>query len=297
MRRLTTRVFSVTAVGLLLTSCSRGGATPSALTTAPAPAATLSGTSIRCPARGPFDASSGYYAQFYEDYILAYVLRDVKKGVYVDVGANDPDENSVTKYFYQAGWRGINIEPNPDMLTLLKKARPEDINLGIGISDKPGFLTFYRFARFSGLSTFNRDLALQHRAKGVEFDTIPIPVSTLDEVFEQHENVKHGVTFLNVDVEGFEQYVFASVDLGHHPATVVMAEATAPETEVPSYQPWQSALFAAGYLFAMDDGLNRYYVHPSHSGLLARFVEVNYCVEMDKIAKGIKLNGYLKVKH
>ena len=58
----------------------------------------------------------------------------------MDVGANDPDQNSVTKLFYLAGWRGINIEPNPDMIELLEKNRPEDTNLKVGISDKPGTL-------------------------------------------------------------------------------------------------------------------------------------------------------------
>jgi len=105
--------------------------------------------------------------------------------------------------------------------------------------------------------------------------------------------VTKGFTFLNVDVEGFERQVFSSVNLKQHPASVILAEATVPLTETPSYQAWEPTLFAAGYLFAMDDGLNRYYVHPDHRDLLRRFAEAHYCVEMDKISKGIKLNGYL----
>ena len=51
-------------------------------------------------------------------------------------------------------------------------------------------------------------------------------------------------------------------------------------------------LYGAGYLFALDDGLNRYYVHPSRSDLLPRFLEANYCVGRDKIDKRIKLDGF-----
>jgi FkbM family methyltransferase len=249
---------------------------------------------ISCPPRGPFDPTSGYYSQFYEDYTLAYVFRDTKHGTYVDVGANDPDNNNVTKYFYLLGWRGVNIEPNPDMLTRLKKARPEDVNLGLGISDTPGVLKFYRFGNtYSGLSTFDRSIALQYKKTGLDFDELEVPVSTLQDVLEKNTLLIHGFTFLNVDVEGFEQHVLSSVDLKQQPATVVMVEATAPDTEHATYQHWEPLLSAAGYLFAMDDGLNRYYVARTHRDLLTKFAEVNYCVETDKISKSIKLNGFL----
>ena len=72
-----------------------------------------------------------------------------------------------------------------------------------------------------------------------------------------------------------------------------MIEATAPLTEDPTHQKWESILYGAGYFFALDDGLNRYYLHPSQRGLLQRFIEVNYCVARDKAAKRIKLDGFM----
>lgn len=39
------------------------------------------------------------YAQELEDLILYSVLRDVEHGFYIDVGANDPTDISVTKFF------------------------------------------------------------------------------------------------------------------------------------------------------------------------------------------------------
>ena len=95
----------------------------------PAAAATTSRSTItiECPARGPFGNGPTYYSQYYEDYILGYVFKDYEHGFYVDVGANDPDDMSVTKYFYLAGWRGINIEPIPELVAKLKKSRPEAV--------------------------------------------------------------------------------------------------------------------------------------------------------------------------
>jgi hypothetical protein len=34
-------------------------------------------------------------------------------GFYVNVGAGDPVEMSVTKWFHDLGWSGIIVEPNP----------------------------------------------------------------------------------------------------------------------------------------------------------------------------------------
>jgi FkbM family methyltransferase len=268
-------------------ACNNSTAPPAAST----PAATTA-TVPACAVRGPFDDTSGYYSQFYEDYILSYVFRDVAKGTYVDVGANDPDKATVTKYFYLKGWRGFNIEPNPDMMALIKKSRPEDINVPVGIADKPGQLTFYNFKTVPGISTFDKDIALGHQSRGFKFEQLQIPVFTLNEVLAQHAEAAGHITFLNADVEGFERQVLSSIDFQKYAPIVVMAEATAPDTDNPMYQHWESILIKAGYVFAMDDALNRYYLHPAHLDLLPRFAEVNYCVEMDKIGKHMQLNGY-----
>jgi FkbM family methyltransferase len=295
-----TRVSNVVLVsvvaGLVAASCGSGTTSQPAATTAAQPAANTS-AGFQCPVRGPFDDTSGYYSQFYEDYILSYVFRDQKNGTYVDVGANDPDKSSLTKYFYRAGWRGINVEPNPDMLALLNKARTEDVNVGVGISDAPGILTFYRFKSVPGISTFDRDIAMRHNKRGFAFEEMKIPVVPLEKVLDDNERTKNGFTFLNADVEGFERQVFSSIDFKKHPATVVMAEATAPETDNPTYQHWESILLSAGYIYGMDDGLNRYYVHPAHRELLPRFVEASYCIQMDKLSKHIHLNGFGEDPH
>jgi len=52
------------------------------------------------------------YAQNYEDVMLWRALKHIENGFYIDVGAAWPSEHSVTKLFYDEGWRGINIEPN-----------------------------------------------------------------------------------------------------------------------------------------------------------------------------------------
>ncbi|MDA1234832.1 MAG: hypothetical protein O3A53_08525 [Acidobacteria bacterium] len=52
-------------------------------------------------------------AQNREDVMLARAFDHKTDGFYIDVGAMDPDEMSITRYFYDLGWRGINVEPDP----------------------------------------------------------------------------------------------------------------------------------------------------------------------------------------
>jgi len=273
---------------------------PAAPAAAPAeaPAAAPDGpareaVAFSCPERGPFGPGTPFYSQFYEDYILSYVFQDVAKGTYVDVGAYDPDAGSVTKYFYLKGWRGVNVEPNPEHLAELLSRRPEDANLGVGISDIAATLTFFKFEkRASGLSTFDPDTAARHKKSGYTYEELTIPVVTLTEALGRVEAMKGAFDFLNVDVEGFERKVLAGLDFAKYPPKVIVLEATAPMTEEPTQQKWEDLLFANGYSFALDDGLNRYYVQRSQRPLQARFLEVGYCVSRDKLSKGIKLDGF-----
>ena len=47
------------------------------------------------------------YAQEWEDLILYIILKNIRGGFYIDIGANDPIELSVTKAFYDMGWSEI----------------------------------------------------------------------------------------------------------------------------------------------------------------------------------------------
>jgi peptide methionine sulfoxide reductase MsrB len=66
------------------------------------------------------------YAQNCEDVMLHRALRPVQQGFYVDVGANDPVCHSITKAFYECGWRGINIEPVQSWFGKIEADRSRD---------------------------------------------------------------------------------------------------------------------------------------------------------------------------
>src|SRR5687768_10814903 len=105
------------------------------------------------------------YAQEGEDLILLRLFDGDLPGVYVDVGAHHPFRFSNTCLLFERGWRGINIDARPGSMAAFRRARPRDINLEIGISERPAELEFFLFEE-PALNTFDRALAEARQAEG-----------------------------------------------------------------------------------------------------------------------------------
>ncbi len=209
------------------------------------------------------------YAQNLEDVVLLRALQDVEAGFYIDVGAFSPDLHSVTKAFYERGWRGINIEPNPECQAAFAAQRPRDINLAVAVGDRNGTMQLHVFSD-TGLSTLDASIAEGHVATGRKSDPHEVPVVTLDEVFEAHVGQQSDVHFLKIDVEGFEAQVIRGNDWTRHRPWIVLVEATLPLTQVASHMAWEPTLLAASYVHAYADGLNRFYVASEHADRIGR---------------------------
>jgi FkbM family methyltransferase len=257
-----------------------------------------SGASCRC-APSKFEGGS-FHSEYYEDYVLSTALEGLESGTYIDVGANDPIDKNVTALFYERGWHGITIEPNPDFIPQFAKLRPRDVHLNLGIAREGGTMTFYKVTDPPGgdgtyaaaaLSTFDADVAAGWRRKGLAVHALEVPVTTLNRVLEQRPLGE--ITVLSIDVEGFERQVLESIDLRRHRPQVVVLEACQPGTEIPSHAAWEDILLQAGYAPAMSDGLNRYYVPRDRTDLLSRFIAVEACVKRSKLARGVRLDGWM----
>lgn len=199
------------------------------------------------------------YAQNREDVLLDRLFPRGLKGFYIDVGANDPVSNSVTKHFYDLGWRGINVEPAGAPFSRLQEARARDVNLNLGLSDREDTLTFHEFPPgISGISTFSAEHAGWHNEQGHPSEERSVPVTTLAKICAEH--VDADIDFLTIDVEGHEREVLEGGDWTRWRPRVVVVEATQPATTNPTHQEWEHVLIDAGYTFAAFDGLNRYYV-------------------------------------
>ena len=204
------------------------------------------------------------YAQNFEDVILWRALKHVERGFYVDCGAYHPTRQSVTKTFYDRGWRGINIEPIPSLLQEFVVQRPLDVNLAVAVSDGSDGAELYEIAD-TGLSTLFHSIAQQHIEAGLSARVMNVPTTTLSDVLRQ--SAPNEIHFLKIDVEGAEHLVLRGADFDRFRPWIVLVEATYPTTQQQSREAWEETLLNAGYGFAYFDGLNRFYVAKEHSEL------------------------------
>jgi FkbM family methyltransferase len=209
------------------------------------------------------------YAQNAEDVLLWRALKHVPaaSGFYIDVGANDPEEHSVTKAFYDAGWHGINIEPMPSYHEVFLQARPRDINLAVACGAEEGSITLYDTPAVNGWASTDASTAQAHRAEGIDVVEVQVPLRTLAGICAEHAPAQ--IHFLKIDVEGFEGEVLRGMDLQKWRPWLLVIEATLPNSRDTAHQTWEHLVTPQGYQFAYFDGLNRYYVAQEHPELLA----------------------------
>ncbi len=165
------------------------------------------------------------FSQEGEDILLSRIFEDRETGFYVDIGAHHPQRFSNTMFFYQKGWRGINIDALPGSMEAFRKERPEDINLEIAVSDKVEELRFYIFNDLA-LSTFSRTLAEEYKQKD-EYSVageILLKTCRLEDIFIEHLLPGQRIDFMSVDVEGFEINVLKSNNWKIYRPQVILTE-------------------------------------------------------------------------
>ena len=207
------------------------------------------------------------YAQNFEDVMLARAFPGAT-GFYIDVGANDPDIDNVTRVFYERGWSGINIEPLSTNSVELRKKRPRDINLEIAVGENEGSITFYEVGKWHGYSTTDPVIAAQHLKDGLKVVEHTVPVRKLSAVLDEHAAGRM-IDFLKIDVEGTELSVLRGADLRRYRPKIIVLESKMPVTinmvdrvdEVPDrVEEYSDFLAPLGYHFVYHDGLNAFFL-------------------------------------
>lgn len=167
------------------------------------------------------------YSQSGEDMILNTIFSKLKKGVYVDIGANNPTMQSNTHFFYKKGWNGINIDALPGSMRKFKQYRRRDINLEIPISNSLEPLNYYMFSS-SFLNTFSKEVADSKRDKLIQ--TKYIQTKKLSYVLNKYLNNRE-IDFMSIDVEGFEIEVLKSNDWNKYRPKIIVLELFANKEE------------------------------------------------------------------
>lgn len=184
-----------------------------------------------------------------ENELKAAFFGSTRQGFFVEVGANQPQQGSQSWQFEQAGWRGVLVEPQPDLAARLRQTRRAHVVAAACSS--PGnagkTMTLHVLGPHSSL---NAELAVT----GVVAESqIEVPVRTLDEILREADALSP-IDFVSIDVEGHEVEVLSGFDLARWRPRLILVEDHV--TSLATHR----ALTGAGYRLIRRTGPNGWYV-------------------------------------
>jgi FkbM family methyltransferase len=195
------------------------------------------------------------YAQNGEDVRVWRALGYLPHLFYVEVGAYDPFEGSVTAGLSALGASGVLVEPDPQGAERLRQARERDVVVPAAASDRPGLLAYFPSEQ-PGCGRVGDVTQMAGES------TLAVPAVRLADVLDELQPAE--VHFLSVDVEGHEAAVLRGAELRRWRPWVLCIEATEPNSRRPSHEAWEPDVLAAGYSLVAFDGLNRWYLADEH---------------------------------
>lgn len=158
-----------------------------------------------------------------DDIQLKKLVNKNAPGVYVDIGCWDPIKSSNTYFFHLRKWKGICIDPNPELKQLYEKYRPSDtfINCGIGKGDDR--LNYYMFKE-SSMNTFSENFAEKHKMHLELIEKKKVPLRTLKDILDDNLKENDRLDFFDVDVEGLDLEVLKTNDWEKYRPKIILVE-------------------------------------------------------------------------
>lgn len=185
-----------------------------------------------------------YYGQQGEDMILHAVIGN-GPGFYVEVGAADGIFLSNTYVFDALGWKGICIEPNPDLFGKLKINRPNSINIRALAGE--ALSTSERFDKADNFAISKRLGDGQEASSRL----ILVPCVTLEFLFDVL-----GVTYvdvLSIDAEFWNMHVILGLNFSKVKPRVIVIE------NDDNFTKTKSILISNGYIHAKRHYFNDFF--------------------------------------
>lgn len=193
------------------------------------------------------------YAQHGED-IIAEALLPEARGFYVEVGAFHPVSISNTYLFYRKGWRGIVIDPAPEVAKLFQRRRPGDHLLACAVSEEESV------RRFDIMPAGETNRLSAAAAAGTSSPqprySLQVPCRRLAGILDEHLPPGQTIDFLTIDAEGHDLSVLRSNDWRKYRPRVIAVE----DFQPPAQSPICDLLSQQGYKAVITSKITRFFV-------------------------------------
>jgi FkbM family methyltransferase len=190
-----------------------------------------------------------FHGQYFQDMIAYLYLKEKKDGFFIDIGANDGIVSSNTYALEQMGWKGVCIEPQPDIFKKLKYFRKCDCHNAALSSVSGENLEFLKSKNSDVLSGFSEWLTDEHKKTIYElgdFERINVTTKTFADIMKNYP-IKT-IDFMSLDVEGYELPILNSINFSEYSFQFITVEENGHGDEI------NALLSKNGYKFLMWAG-------------------------------------------
>jgi len=161
-----------------------------------------------------------YHSQYLQDVFLdRWVFGGLEHGTFADIGAHDGVTYSNSVFFEKVrGWRGVAVEPNPDVFNKLAQNR-QCHKLNCCVSDREGIVPFVKLSGYSEMLSGMADkydpehrqrIEAELRQFGGRTETIEVQARRFDEI--AREIGFSEFTYVSIDTEGSEPSILGDID-------------------------------------------------------------------------------------
>jgi len=219
-------------------------------------------------ARYPVD----FRSQFGEDIWIWEALGGQTTGFFIELGAFDGYNFSVSYALEAMGWNGLLIEALPKRYAECRNRRPHSRveNAALGRRGSTGTATFVSVEDAHGgmLSYTEAETAHAKRVSNLKKETIEVRLTWMDELLKDHTGP---IDAVSIDVEGAELDVLHGFDLAKYKPRVMLLEdnEAGRNPALANYMAAQSDYLFIGWLT-----VNRLYVRKDELAVLDRITNL-----------------------
>ena len=170
-----------------------------------------------------FTPLKSYSDAFGEDLFVNNYFSNISKGIYVDVGCNQPKINSLTFKLHKKGWNGLNFDISERCINLYNFFRKNDKNYNISVGNKEKLVNSFIFYENCTMNTVDENFK-KYTTKSVKKDPDikKIVQKTLNRILLENKISKFD--YLNIDVEGYEINVLEGFSIKKFKPSLVSIE-------------------------------------------------------------------------
>jgi FkbM family methyltransferase len=191
-----------------------------------------------------------FIGQALQDMYAYLYFKGKRDGYFIDIGAYDGITISNTYALEKIGWKGICVEPVPEIYDrLIKNRKCECINAAIHNEDGKAldFIQTTGGGRSGFIANMNDNMIFAAESEGIT-GKYSVKAKTFESLMENNK-IKH-IDFMSIDVEGSELAVLESIDYNKYKFELITIENNHGIKKLREY------MFQKGYKVLLDIGLD-----------------------------------------